>query len=168
MQISVFYHHILQAQLKSGRPLMEMLRRVRSWGVEGVYPDLHTLLADFSGTMAQLKDADLVVSGICETFHWEQAFSADDAKKLIDTAVLCGTSNVFVVPGFLPKNDADILRDLNDAEEISAFMEENEAVQAMKQALQYTVAYADERGVAVSLEDYDGWTAPYSKLAELQ
>jgi len=168
MHISVFYHHVLKACESSPQSLPELLLQLRTCGVDGVYPDLNTLLIDYNGTMKQLNDAGLRICGMCETFHWEHGFSETDVRTFVDTAEQCGTDNILVVPGFLAKEEADVLRKIESPADVAAFMEQNHSVQSIRKALQFTVDYAKTKGITVSLEDYDGWTAPYSRLVELQ
>ena len=168
MKISVFYDHVQKACAARGLTMPVMLRYLREWQIDGVYMGLNTLLKDEAYILHELQNAGLSVCGMYNTFHWSNGFDEGEAKTFVDTAVRCRAGNILIVPGFLPKEQADILRSLTDETDIAAFMEQNETIKNIRAGLQYTVDYAASKGIVVTLEDYDGYAAPFSRTAELK
>ena len=168
MKISVFYDHVQKACAARKLAMPTMLRYLHEWSVDGVYIELNTLLKNETAILQELHDADLSICGIYNTFNWSNGFSKEEAEAIVDAAVRCNTDNILIVPGFLSKEQADSLRSLQDEKDIAAFMEQNDAIQNIRTGLQYTANYASNKNVAVTLEDYDGHTAPFSRMAELK
>lgn len=168
MRISVFYDHVQKACDHLECTMHEMLEKLRSWGINSVYPHMRTLAADDT-VLRKISDAGLAVSGLCGSARWAGGFtSEEDAKRLVDMAQRCNTDNILIVPGFLPEEEAAVLRSAVTPTGIYEFMANSESIRNIQSGLQYTVDYAATKGITVSLEDFDGLYAPYARLAELQ
>ncbi|MFD1177905.1 sugar phosphate isomerase/epimerase family protein [Paenibacillus puldeungensis] len=153
MQLSVFYNHILVASEQTGLSVDEVLRRVRSFGISAVELGRDEIGSDKEKFKEQLSKAKIAVSSIYETFDFGHAPDAGPGLELIDTAYDFGASKVLVIPGFI---------------ETSASVEErNLALQRMAATLREICDYAEEKGITVTMEDFDDNRAPYASSDEL-
>lgn len=153
MQLSVFYNHILVASEQTGKSVDEVLGLVRNFGIDAVELGRDEIGSDSKKLQEQLRKAGIAVSSIYETFDFGHAPDAEPGLELIDTAYDFGASKVLVIPGFI---------------ETSASEEErNLALQRMAAALNIICDYADEKGITVTMEDFDDSRAPYASSDEL-
>lgn len=153
MQLSVFYNHILVASEQTGKSVDEVLGLVRSFGIDAVELGRDEIGSDSKKLQEQLKKAGMAVSSIYETFDFGHVPDAEPGLKLIDTAFDFGASKVLVIPGFI---------------EVSASEQEKKlALDRMAKALRQICDYADEKGITVTMEDFDDSRAPYASSDEL-
>lgn len=164
MKISVFYDHILQAAEQSHRPVTELLCMAREVGIEAVEIRLEALLAG-DELPALLKEADLQVSCIYEFYEMGLHDEQEKGRRHIDTAARFGAEKILVVPGFLGRLEAERMHaHAKSYDKMAAFMEKNKHVQKMAEGLTAMVAYGKEKGVTVTVEDFDGRTSPVSRM----
>lgn len=100
---STFYHHIREAARERGVSMDDMLREVRSWGIQYVelgrddFADedqLHALAE-------QLARCDLQPSSIYGHYHWDHDAAMPTADDLlIHQAKVLGCERIMVIPGF--------------------------------------------------------------------
>lgn len=149
MRISVFYHHILEAQRQMGRALDDILREVASLGIQGVEMDYPAILND-EGAVERLHDNGLQILGFNGHFDFGHDMPLQDGYDMIDAAVRLGVGRVLVIPGFIrPNETADTV------------------VPGMVRALRDLCAYAQALGVMVGIEDFDAREAPYATVDQL-
>ncbi len=150
MKISIFYNHIEEAAVQSGKTLAEVLVIARENGIQAVEIDAANLKTAEVEISAELQKAGMTISCICA--HSDLGHSNDFRQgfDLIDLAVRTGVEKVLLVPGFIKDTDN---RDLVINQQI-------EAVRA-------ACSYAKSKGVKVYMEDYDDQRAPYSTLKDL-
>ncbi|MDR3314417.1 MAG: sugar phosphate isomerase/epimerase [Oscillospiraceae bacterium] len=150
MTQSVFYAHITGAAAQTGLPVAEIGRMAHACGVSGVEVDW----ADLQRAPAELQDclqySGLVICGIYGFYDFGNDADITDALRLIDAAQRLGAQNVLLVPGFF-QAPADLER----------------VRQNIAAALRPICAYAAERGVQVSLEDYDSANSPCATTEQL-
>ena len=85
-------------------------------------------------------------------------------KKQIDLAEEFGVSKVLIIPGELSENEAAALNALSASkEQTDSYMSENASIQNMAQALKELVSYGQEKGILVTLEDFDGPVQPFAR-----
>lgn len=149
MRISVFYHHIAEAQRQTGRAPEDIMREVARLGVAGVEMDYASLLAD-EMLPHKLLDCGLSVCAINRRFDFGHDMPSQSGFDLIDTAARLNVKRVLIVPGFI-----------RPGETIDA------VVPGMISALRDICAYAGALGVAVGIEDFDSREAPYSTVEQL-
>lgn len=163
-KISVFYDHILQAAEQSGRTVKEILCMVRGAGIEAVEIRLEALLAG-EEIPVLLKEADLQVSCIYEFYEMGLYDEQEKGRLHIDTAARFGAAKILVVPGFLSRLEAERMHaHAKSYDKMAAFMEKNKHVQKMAKSLSAMVIYGKEKGVTVTVEDFDGRTSPVSRM----
>lgn len=169
MKISVFYDHITQAEKQTNRSLDDLLGEIKEEGIDGVEINYSQLACDKSNILSALGKAGLQISCIYEFYDWGNYGSLEQAKKQICLAKETGASKILVVPGFLSEREAALLNNCNKSyEETASFMERSESVRNMKRALTELTDYAVQKGVFVTLEDFDGETAPFSRMYQLK
>jgi Sugar phosphate isomerases/epimerases len=137
-------------------------------GISAVEINLADLAADFDGVTALLRKSGLGVSCVWQHHDYGEAADMDAVHTFIDTAAACGAKNVLSVPGFLPADEARALAALHTSyEDTAAFMQASPRVTNMVTALKEMVRYGAEKGITVTLEDFDNFIAPYSQMYEL-
>ena len=174
MKISVFYEHIEKACEQTKKPLREVLAYVKACGIDGVEMDydelVHDELAhDSQDILKNLQDEGLVISSIYGFCHLDSDPEEQKCLDVIDQAAKNGCSRVLIVPGFFSEADAKIFGECaDDWEKTAAFMQSNQAVQNITAGLRRAVAYAKEKNVIVTLEDFDSTLSPCSRINALK
>ncbi|HKM35497.1 MAG TPA: sugar phosphate isomerase/epimerase [Lachnospiraceae bacterium] len=168
-KISVFYDHILQAMEQTNRTRLDLLREVKAEGIDALEISATHLKKNYRQLKEELKESGLTISCIYETYDWGKRGLWLSAKKQVDLAKQVGASTILVIPGFLSEKEAAALNEKSASyEETTIFMNANDKIQNMKAALIKLVAYASTKGVSVTLEDYDGYTAPFARMYQLK
>ena len=166
-KMSVFFDHVLEAQEQTGKSLSEILGETRRAEIRGLEMRLSQLLEreeEFAGLLAE---NDLKISCIYEMYDWAIHPDFTEAMVQVDKAAQYGAKVILIVPGFMPEEEAGKLRALVTGKEIWQFMDKNSYVQNIKNELTKIVNYAKEKEITVTLEDFDGFTAPFSRMEEL-
>ena len=169
MKISVFYDHIIQAAEQSGEKIPALLKKARAYGIEAVEINYTQLMKHRFKILFWLKRAGLDISCIYEFYDWGNTGDIAKVKGQIDMAKKTGADRILVIPGFLQEDEAKELNHCHASfDETKAFMEQNKSIQKMKKALCQVTAYAKEKGIKVTLEDFDLNTAPFSRMYQLK
>lgn len=164
MKISVFYDHILQASEQSGKEVLTLCREVKMNGIDAVEVCLGRLTGN-DDIFEYLGDAKIDVSCIYEFYDMAGSDEKEHMERHINVASLVCAKNILVVPGFLDDCDAALYHELTpDYEKLKKFMDENNHVQAMVAGLKHMVDYAGEKGVTVTVEDFDDRKSPLSTM----
>ena len=164
MRLSVFFDHILQAKEQTGKSLEELLAGVRNAGIEAVEINL-TYLCEHSDVWNVLKAAGLGVSCIYEFYDMGHSDETEKAKKHVDTAVSVGAKRILIVPGFLAgEASKEMQKCMPVKENIVAFFEENKEIKGMAEGLSFAAKYGKEKGVTVTVEDFDGLDSPLAGM----
>ena len=135
MKITIFYHHILMAIKETGRTLLDILCELKKEGLSGVEvcaPDLTPQL------LTAMEEAGLSVSSL---YRMVPVFLGETEKglQLVDRAAEIGCKTVMLLPGAFP-----------------ADMDKETARKKSEIPLKVISDYGAEKGVAVTVEDYDG------------
>ncbi len=174
MRISVFYEHIEKACEQTKKPIREVLSYVKACGIDGVEMDYDEIANDkldhdSPNILNDLQSAGLVISSVYCFCHLDIDPQEQKCLNAIDLAAKNGCSRVLLVPGFFNETDAAVLGSCaHDLEQTSAFMKSNKAVQNITEGLRRAVAYANEKQVIVTLEDFDSILSPCSRMNELK
>ena len=164
MKLSVFFDHILQAREQTGKTLEELLAGVRSAGTTAVEINLN-YLSENPCTLDLLQAADLGISCIYEFYDMGHFDEAEKAKRHVDTAVSVGAKRILVVPGFLAGEASEEMQKCMPVKEkIVAFFEDNEEINLMAAGLSFAAKYGKEKGVTVTVEDFDGLDSPLAGM----
>lgn len=168
MRLSIFYDHLQEIGTQKRLGMPEILAQARQCGIDGVELHLVSLLAEGDRILPELAAAGLCVSSVYETYAWGDGAETEPGKSQIDAACQAGADRILIVPGFLPEAAAQFLTARRGSpSETAAAMEASEKIRHIRTALRQAVSYGKSRGVTVTLEDYDGRTAPYAAMNQL-
>ena len=164
MELSVFFDHVLQAREQTGKTVEELLAGVRAAEIEAVEINLN-YLCEHPEVWDALKTADLGVSCIYEFYDMGRCEEKEKARKHVDTAVSVGAKRILVVPGFLSGEDSKQMQETMPAQEkMVGFFERNEEIKRMAEGLSFAAKYGKEKGVTVTVEDFDGLDSPLAGM----
>lgn len=159
-KISVFYDHLLQAAEQTGKSIEEMLRFAKECGIDAV-EIRHETLWESRTLFSKIKESGLKVSCIYEFYDMNDKIHPDAMQKQINTAFTTFTDRLLVVPGLFKGWDAIRFAFVRkDYEKLSAFMDQNAAVQEVIEALVLMVASAAKNEITVTVEDFDHKRSP--------
>jgi len=100
---STFYHHIREAARERGVSMDDMLREVRSWGIQYVELDRDDFAdeAQLRELGDQLARCDMQPSSIYGHYHWDHdAAMPTEDDLLIRQAKALDCARIMVIPGF--------------------------------------------------------------------
>lgn len=154
MRYGVFYHHIRCAAGEEGCSLDEELKKIRSYGIRYVEIDRDDLGTEENGMRAfsaMLSEHDLTPSSIYGFYDWEKGYvdiTGDDL--LIRQAEILGCRRIMVIPGFYTDlRDTDLCRD---------------ELERMIEGMKKLTGYASDRGLVVTIEDFDNEKSPIGTM----
>lgn len=160
MTISVFYEHVVEAAEQENIGIPKVLYRIRQAGITGVELDRERLSYDVRAEK-YIKEAGMSVHGLYRFFDFGYRYGEDDKKEaeaLVDDAVRL-KAQVLVIPGFVHEEDMD-----DAARREHKLHCDNPrtlpVVERMADAVGEIVEYAKEKGVVVSMEDFDDCRSP--------
>lgn len=164
MKLSVFFDHIVQAKEQTGKSLEELLEGVRKSGIEAVEINLD-YLETHPETMQLLAAKDLKVSCIYEFYEMGLRQEEEKANRHIEAAVNVGASRVLVVPGFLHGLEAKRMQGkMGQKDALEKWFEKNRKISRMTEGLSYIAKLGVEKGVMVTVEDFDDMNSPLSGM----
>lgn len=166
-KISTFWDHIKEAEAQTHKDILTITKDIKAAGIDGVDIRLEQLKADEANISSILNEAGLGVSCIYEMYDWALNPDYTEAKEQVDKAAEYGAKVILVVPGFLPEDVACEFRKLSTRDDIWNYMDQSEMIQNIKNELVKLVDYAKTKGIIVTLEDFDGFTAPFARTEEL-
>ncbi len=166
--ISVFYDHIVQANEQSNISILEIMKLAKQSGIDTFEINIDTLINDEADISSYLGQTGLKISCIYGFYEFDKNGDIDSAKRHIDYAAKYGASKILVIPGFLTENEVHELKSIHyDYELIAAFLDNNKAVSNMVTMLKQMTKYAENKGVIVTLEDFDAINSPFARAYEL-
>lgn len=164
MNLSVFFDHVLQAKEQTGKMVEELLEGVRNAGIEAVEINL-SYLCEHEEVLGLLSQNDLKVSCIYEFYDMGNRDETEKARKHVDTAVSVGAKRILVVPGFLSGEASKQMQKAMPVQEnIVGFFENNSEIKRMAEGLSFAAKYGKEKGVVVTVEDFDGLDSPLAGM----
>lgn len=151
MKISAFYENILDAINYEHLDTKTYLAQLKQDGMEKVYISYETLKNDQEESILKmLQELELGVEGLYGFIFFDHSPLDESYKNMIDLAAKVNAGNVLFVPGFITDEDLS---------------NEKQIKENMWTGLKNAVKYGKEKGVAVSIEDFDGLTAPYCRIS---
>lgn len=166
IRLSIFYEHLREAGEQTGKPLRELLQEARRAGISGVEMEFSTLF-EHPELNREIKDAGMEISNLYQFFDFGNHYAAGmhTGRKMIDMAKKMGIARVMIIPGFLEQEQSRKLNRLSASyDETAAFMEQLPEILAMRDALLELSEYAAEKGIMVSMEDFDSFTSPIARM----
>ena len=157
MKIAVFYENIKDGVRAKNITMREAMVNLKATGMDLLYISGGSIRAEWDILKPLLDELNIGIEGVydfCDfTHHMPEEFPpAATAEEVIDEALMVGANNVLIVPGMVSE-DASKCKE-----------EKNVLLQKMTEA----VAYGNEKGMKVSMEDFDGKEAPYCTIAGLK
>lgn len=166
IKLSVFYEHLREASQQTGKSMEELLKITKGCGIDGIEMDFSVLLED-PGLARKFKEYGLEISNAYQFFDFGSRYAAGMhlGRKMINTAQTMGIQRIMIIPGFLEEDKARELNRVSAYYEATAkYMEASPEIQSMRDALQELTEYAKERGIMVSMEDFDSFTSPIARM----
>jgi sugar phosphate isomerase/epimerase len=152
MRISAFLENIDQIAQKGGQSIMEVLKELKSEGLESVYTEYSRAIKEREQEMMELLNmCGLKLEGLWDTIpihEMKEVEAKEEYVGLVDCAERNGAKHVLITPGGFHK----ITR-----EEV---LEREEDIQYIIKQVNNAVIYGKNKGVDVTLEDYDIFTSP--------
>lgn len=168
MKLSVFFDHVLQAKEQCGKSVAELLAGVRAAGIDAVEINLN-YLCGHGEVLELLKQNDLKISCIYEFYDMGRYDETEKARRHVETAVKVGAKRILVVPGFLFGEASEQMQKCMPVQKnISAFFESNEEIKRMAEGLSYVAKFGKEKGVTVTVEDFDDRNSPLAGMYGIQ
>ena len=167
MSISVFYHHVLQAAEQSEKPVAEILEAISKAGVSGVEMDLYNFSDEIDHT-ALIHSAGIKCECVNAHYSMETEFDEKQAQAHIDAAIACGSYRILVVPGYLSvEEEISLGKVIHDKKAVYSFLEACPTAVKIAEGLNRITQMAHEKGVTVTIEDFDNTASPLSGLNAL-
>jgi sugar phosphate isomerase/epimerase len=158
MRISAFLENISQIAQKSEQSMMEVLKELKAEGLESVYTEYSRVMKEREQEMIELLNmCGLKLEGLWDTIPIHEMSETEVKEEymgLVDCAARNGAKHVLITPGGFHKSvdPKKITR-----EEV---LEREEDIQYIMKQVNHAVIYGRNKGVDITLEDYDIFTSP--------
>ncbi|MBE5864166.1 MAG: hypothetical protein E7295_15185 [Lachnospiraceae bacterium] len=166
IKLSIFYEHLREAMEQTGKSFEELLAEAKKAGISGVEMEFSTLVKK-PELQRIIRNAGMEISNLYQFFDFGNHYAAGmhTGRKMIDTAKAMGISRVMIIPGFLaPEQAKELTKASSSFEETAAYMEGISEILAMRDAIAELTEYATERGIMVSMEDFDAFDSPIARM----
>lgn len=151
MQLSVFYHHIKEAAKQTKETELEVLKKVKTYGIRQLEFDIFDL-ADQEQMQKLLEAADFQVSSIYGFYDFGKNQNGTDGYALVDAAKTFGSDKVMIVPGFYKRFFSNQRK-----------TEEHKMVEQMKKICDYAM----DKGITPTIEDFDDRKSPIATANQM-
>ena len=148
MKIAAFYENILTGAKQNGISLETAVRNLMKEGLELLYISGFSYDDHPEEIRSLMASTGIGVEGLYMFYDFPMHPEDTGYELLIDSACELGAGNVLLIPGMIPANDPE--KDIKFENSV--------------QALRRAVAYGQQKGIAVSMEDFDGLDAPYCTI----
>ncbi len=146
MKIAIFYENFLEGIGKEGRPEKETLAELKNFGLNRVYMSYQTMAEREAELTALLEELQLGIEGYYWFYDFGHHPEDESWKNLIDMAERTGAGSVLIVPGMVTEQKPQ---------------ERQRCLENMAFVLKRAVDYGKNKGIVVTMEDFDGLDAPY-------
>ncbi len=170
IRLSVFYEHLREAVRQTGKNFEELLDEARGAGIRGVEMEYSTL-EEKPELDRIIKNADMEISNLYQFFDFGNRYAIDMhvGRKMIEAAKTLGIGRVMIIPGFLSPDRVKLLNKARGSyEETAACMSESPQILAMRDGIAGLTEYAAERGIIVSIEDFDAYDSPIARINHIR
>lgn len=148
MEISVFYHHILEAANQEHCTEEEILKKIKGAGITAVEVDRDGI-SDIDRFCAILKRYDFRVSSIYGFYDFSRSEDLEKCEKHIRLAKAVKADKIMVVPGFYSE-DKEMLKKIQ--------------LKNMIERTKKLCEIAEENGLKVTIEDFDDEKSPLCSI----
>ena len=147
IKTAIFYEHITEGAEQRKIDVLTAAKEIKSYGID--YVDIP--FDSFNSELKELlKESGLKIAFMHNNFDFAKTGDAFPAFKMVDTAAELKLKDILIVPGFV-KGDIDY----------------DTARENIAKALNELCSYAEDKGVEITLEDFDADYAPYHTIEEL-
>ena len=153
MKIAAFYENILEGAERQDISAGEAVKDLMKSGLELLYVSSWVLENRRDELDEVLRTTGVGVEGLHGFFDFGSHPEDESYQGLIQEAVRLNATNVLLVPGMIPQTQMP---------------ERDGRIESMIQALKQAVAFGEQHGVAVSMEDFDSIDAPYCTIGGLE
>lgn len=158
MRISAFFENIGQAAKETGISLPELLTKLKQAGLESVYVSYSWCMKSREQQiMPLLNHLGIMLEGLWDTVPFN-AMTEEEVRNhytaMVDCSARNGAKHLLITPAvFHGREDGTKVT----REEVA---EREPEIRRMIDAVRMAKAYGEEKGVAVTMEPYDGFTSP--------
>lgn len=156
MKLAVFYYHLLDAARQTGLPFEEVAARATAAGISAVELNLSHLEAD-PALPEKLAACGLGVSSLVADYQFDRDAAGARLDAHVDWAARCGAGRAMIVPGFFGTPEE------NDP----AVFDRAPLARATRAAFARAVERGAQKGVTVTIEDYDHDRSPVRSTAHM-
>ena len=168
MELSIFYDHIREAAQQTGKSTLEIMKCCHQFGINGLEINFSFLDENKEAVGLELSDSDMKISCIYETFDYGRDEDIARGKRMIDMAAEMKASRILVIPGEIESWEAaELSACCGNYDATEQYMNQSSSVRNMQSALSELVEYATQKGVQVTLEDFDGFLQPFARMNQL-
>lgn len=151
MKIAAFYENIVEGARAKGLSVREAIEGLMKDGLELLYLAGYSYTEDPEGFRRLLDETGVGVEGVYMFYDFIGKPDDTSYEELIDFTAQLGGTNVLLLPGVLPPGTEDY----------------DNKLALLAEGLRRAAAYGKKKGIAVSLEDFDGLQAPYNTIDSL-
>lgn len=151
MKMAVFYNHIIEAAKQNKLLVTYVLSIAKSYGIDYIELDYEEI-KNPKVMYSLLKEAGMRVSSIYRIYDFGECPDGTIGYDQIEMAVTMHTDKIMVIPGFLK----------GPSEKGWGIQREN-MLSAMNQMCQYS----NDKGVTVTIEDFDDVISPISTAEQM-
>lgn len=144
MKLAVFYHHIAEAAMQTGKSIDEILSAVKSFGIDYAEVDLGDILESESIIYA-LDRAEMKISSIYGFYNFSNSPDGSAGMRHVDLAAEYGAEKIMIIPGFYTTADENI------------HLKERENMIIATHTL---CRYAESKNIIPTIEDFDDFNSP--------
>lgn len=170
-RISVFYDHIAEAAAQSGLSIGKVLEKCGEYGISAVEIQYTRLKENRKTICKALDKARVSISSVYDFFDLgndKPDKEIERAYDMLKVASELGAGKVLVVPGALNMAEAaELAACAGDYDTTAVYMDGNAVIQNMKKSLRQICEEAEKYGITVTMEDFDGFCQPFSRINEL-
>ena len=145
MKIAAFYENIATGAKQRGISVHDAVAEMKEAGLQRLYMSGRSFRGDEEGVLALCREFDLEIEGLYDFFDFLHKPEDDGYIQQVDTALRAGAKNVMSIVGMFREEDTG---------NHDTLMENAATV------LRRAVAYAQEKGIDYSMEDFDNLTSP--------
>lgn len=153
MRIAAFYENIKEGTEYLGISMKEACMDLKEAGMELLYISGSSFQEDRDEVIQLLKETELKIEGLHQWVDFAHNPESEEYKQTLKDAKMLGAANVLFVPGFI--------RDEEESQREYLIMN-------MIKGMSHAVAYGEKIGMPVSMEDFDGMSAPYNCISGLK
>lgn len=165
MKVAIFFTYITEMAAELGISLDEALTLAKTWGYTAFDFDKEEFTL-FEGSLEQIRRHGFSVCSVYGEYDFLNG-THSDACDIIDCAVECGSPNVMVLPGNFSVGEITDEMKKNPAL-MRKFLDGSEKAQRALSAFRKTLAYAKEKGINVTVEDYGAAESLTSYVSQIE